>query len=195
MYVLWLVSCSHFSWFHPLFITGWWLNWWRRDRLRPDKGWAQQQPHADTAQGGDEEVPESVGHKAALLGSQEKHGRSSMILSGYMFLSMIFMCIVIIYIYIYICIYIIYICVCILCIYIYIICICVVYIYYIYIYMYHIYIYLLYINNIYYIFIIYLLYIYYIFIIYLLYIYYIYITYIYIYICIIYIYVLYICII
>ena len=71
IYVLWLVSCPHFSWFHPLFMTGWWLNWWRRDRLRPDKGWAQQQPHADTAQGGDEEVPESVGHKAALLGSQE----------------------------------------------------------------------------------------------------------------------------
>ena len=106
IHVLWLVSCPHFSWFHPLFMSGWWLNWWRRDRLRPDKGWAQQQPHADTAQGGDEEVPESVGHKAALLGSQEKHGRSGMILSGYMYISLydiyvhsnnIYMCVYYIY--------------------------------------------------------------------------------------------------
>ena len=95
-------------------MSGWWLNWWRRDRLRPDKGWAQQQPHADTAQGGDEEVPESVGHKAALLGSQEKHGRSGMILSGYMYISLydiyvhsnIYICVCIIYI-----IHIIYICI------------------------------------------------------------------------------------
>ena len=101
-------------------MSGWWLNWWRRDRLRPDKGWAQQQPHADTAQGGDEEVPESVGHKAALLGSQEKHGRSGMILSGYMYISLydiyvhsnnIYMCVLyILYIlYIYVLLYIIYI--------------------------------------------------------------------------------------
>ena len=122
IHVLWLVSCPHFSWFHPLFMSGWWLNWWRRDRLRPDKGWAQQQPHADTAQGGDEEVPESVGHKAALLGSQEKHGRSGMILSGYMYISLydiyvhsnniyIYVCVLyILYIlYIYVLLYIIYI--------------------------------------------------------------------------------------